>query len=170
MLRLIKYADLDTDTKNTLEFYIEKEFGHIPLVKQTQWASPDWSLFWLNGDKLVSFCNIVIREVHINGQVIKVGGLNNMITPTEHRGKKYSTNLLQAFERVIFEDLNLDAGLLLCADNLVPFYHRLNWRKVDCPVFFEQADGKKQWEANTMMLFNTTPYQPTSIDLNGLPW
>jgi hypothetical protein len=170
MLQLIKYADLDTDIKNTLEFYIEQEFGHIPLVQETHWASPDWSLFWLNGDKLVSFCNIVIREVHINNEVIKVGGLNNMITPAKHRGNKYSTNLLQAFERVIFEDLDLNAGLLLCADNLVPFYQKLNWRKLDCPVFFEQPDGKKQWEANTMMLFDNSAYQPSSIDLNGLPW
>lgn len=170
MLEIIKYSELDSDIINTLEFYIEKEFGHIQLVQQTQWSNPNWTLFWLVDNKLVSFCNIVLRDVLIDGKMVEVAGLNNVITPKEHRGNKYSSILLGAFESFIFNDLDLTAGVLLCSDDLVPFYKKLNWYTVECPVYFEQPIGKKQWEANIMFLTKGNRLNPTSIDLNGLPW
>lgn len=113
---------------------------------------------------------MVIREISIDEQHFKAAGINNVITPKKFRGKGFSKNTLLETKKFLFEDLNLDLGLLLCADDLVPFYKRLGWYKVDCPVYFDQSTEKKIWAANTMLLTNERTLYPQNIDLNGLPW
>ncbi|MFT4567554.1 MAG: putative GNAT family N-acyltransferase [Saprospiraceae bacterium] len=76
----------------------------------------------------------------------KVGGINNVITPKELRGKGYASKLLKEAEHLIFDELKYDLALLLCAEDLIPFYERLNWYKVNCPIYFEQISGVKLWK------------------------
>ncbi len=170
MIVVKKYSELSEQTKDKLNLYIEGEFGHIPIVNETEWAIPDWTIVYYRNNLVATFYNIVEREILIDNKVIKVSGINNVITPKEFRGKGYATKILQETEYIIFEDLNCDLGVLLCADNLIPFYERLNWYKVDCPVYFEQSSGVILWEANTMLLSKNGKMNPQRIKLNGLPW
>lgn len=106
----------------------------------------------------------------IDNNEITIAGINNVITPKQFRGKGYATKLLRETENLIFNDLGSELGILLCADELIPFYERLKWYKVDCPVYFEQSDGENLWEANTMLLTPNKKIVPKQIKLNGLPW
>ena len=71
---------------------------------------------------------------------------------------------------IIKYELKSELGVLLCADEHIPFYKRLNWYKINCPVHFDQSNGKKLWEANTMLLTKKDKWNPKEIDLQGLPW
>jgi hypothetical protein len=170
MIKIQRFSELSTETKGQLDTIIESEFGHIPIVKQTIWASPDWTIINYCEDEIATFFNVVIRVISIDEQHFKAAGINNVITPEKFRGKGFSTNTLSETKKFLFEDLNLDLGLLLCADDLVPFYKRLGWYRVDCPVYFDQPTEKKVWTANTMLLTNKKTLYPQKIDLNGLPW
>lgn len=170
MIKIQRFTELAIETKEQLDIIIESEFGHIPIVKQTSWALPDWTIIYYFENEIATFYNVVIREISIDEQYFKAAGINNVITPEKFRGKGFSTNTLLETKKYLFEDLNLDLGLLLCADDLVPFYKRLGWYKVDCPVYFDQPTEKKVWTANTMLLTNGTTLYPQRIDLNGLPW
>ena len=108
--------------------------------------------------------------ISIDNLDAKIAGINNVITPKEFRGKGYASRILKETESLIFEDLKSDLGVLLCADNLVPFYERLNWYKINCPVYFSQSTGKKVWGANAMILSKKEKIFPSSMELNGLPW
>ena len=170
MIEIKKYPELLEQTKDKLNSYIKGEFGHIPIVNETEWATPDWTIVYYENDLIATFYNIVEREIMIDNKVFKVGGINNVITPKEFRGKGYASKTLRETEHLIFDDLNCDLGVLLCADSLIPFYERLNWYKVDCPVYFEQSSGVKLWESNTMLLTKNEKMSPQRIELNGLPW
>ena len=170
MIEITKYPDLDNGTKSKLENFIEGEFGHIPIVKETEWAKPDWTIILHQNNKIANFYNIIEREIFIDETNVKIAGINNVITPKEFRGNGYASKVLRETEDLIFEDLKSQLGVLLCADDLVPFYKRLKWYKIDCPVYFEQSDRKRLWKANTMLLTKKDKLNPKKIDLNGLPW
>jgi hypothetical protein len=170
MVEVKKYSELTHRIKEKLNSFIDVEFGHIPIVKETEWATPDWTIIQYEHGEIATFYNIVIRNIKIDGETFKVSGINNVITPKEFRGKGYASKTLRETEYLIFDNLNCDLGVLLCADELVSFYEKLNWHKVDCPVYFEQSSGQKSWTANTMILTKNGPLNPSKIDLNGVPW
>jgi hypothetical protein len=170
MIKIERYTELAIETKQKLEIIIENEFGHIPIVRETSWASPDWTIIYYHENEIATFYNVVVREVSIDEKLYKAAGINNVITPENFRGRGFSTKTLLETKEYLFHDLNLDLGLLLCADDLVPFYKRIGWHKVDCPVYFDQPTGKNIWTANTMLWTKEIAMQPHKIDLNGLPW
>jgi len=171
MIEIKRYNELSSEIKQQLDFYIQAAFGKSRFVQKTKWAIPHWNIIHFSNREIFSFYNVVERSVRFDNLFLKVAGINSVITPEKHSGKGFATHTLQQTKDFLFNDLNCDAGLLLCADSLVPFYERLNWRKVVCPVYVDQPDGKLLWPANTMILFKEPEeVNPTEIDLNGLPW
>jgi len=170
MIRTFKHTELSDEIRGKINSCIHDEFGHIPIVAETEWANPDWTIVYYEGSEIAMFYNIVEREVDIDGKAYKAGGVNNVITPKAFRGKGHASKVLKSTAQFLFNDLSCDMGLLLCADNLIPFYKRLNWYTVDCPVYFSQSSGRKLWTANTMLLSKTEKLVPREIDLKGLPW
>ena len=169
-MEIIKYSEINKETKSQLGNFIDGEFGHIPIVKATEWAMPNWTIILYKNNEIATFYNIVERKILVDDVEAKIAGVNNVITPKKFRGNGYASKVLRETEGFIFDDLKSELGVLLCADALIPFYERMNWYKVDCPVYFEQSDGKKLWKANTMLLTKKNKLNPKKIDLNGLPW
>jgi len=170
MIIVYKYAALSPEWRNEMAALAELEFGDVPFVKNTTWATPDWSVLKFDGDELVSFYNVVERNIEVDGEPMKAGGINNVITKREHRGKGLASLLLKETALFLFEDLHCDLGLLLCADDLVNFYRKHSWYKVDCMLTYDQPDGKRDYTSNIMCLSQSTPLTPAKIDLKGLPW
>ena len=170
MIEINKYTELSRHTRDQLNSCINSEFGHIPIVNETEWATPNWTIIYYDNTQIATFYNIVEREITIDNKNFRIGGINNLITPKKFRGKGYASKILRETEHLIFEDLNCDMGVLLCADNLITFYERLNWYKIECPVYFEQSSGEKLWGANVLFLSRDGKMSPKKIELNGLPW
>ena len=170
MIKITKYAELTYAEKNTIAELIEEEFGEIQIVKETEWTEPDWTIIYYQENKIVSVYNIIEREILLDSSPIKALGINNVITPKEERGKGYSSKLLRETESLVFDQFKSKIGLLLCADAMLPFYERLNWYKINCPVYFDQSNGIKTWAANCMLLTQNERLHPLEINLNGLPW
>ncbi len=170
MIQISQYEQLPDDVRQLLNDYIHAEFGHIPIVRETTWAKPDWTLLYKKEDAIVSFYNIVERDILIDGKSCKVAGVNNVITPSTFRGEGYSTKLLNETTPFLFDKLQATHGLLLCADAMIPFYQRLGWYTVNSEVYFDQPSGRKRWAANTMLLSPDKAIMPAVIDLQGLPW
>ena len=170
MIDLIKYDKLEVSIKEKLNSYITIEFGHIPIVQETEWAEPDWTVIYSEEDEIKTFCNIIEREILVDDVKMKIGGINNVITPKQFRGNGYAGQILRRAGNIIFDELNCELGLLLCSDDLVPYYEKLAWYKLDCPVYFEQSTGEKLWKANAMFLSRKEQFTPQEVKLNGLPW
>jgi hypothetical protein len=170
MITKQKTCELDGSLRLELESRGQTEFGHIPLVANTQWAAPDWTVICYANDEIASFCHVVEREVSVDGSPVKVGGLNNVIASPRHRGKGHTSRMLREVRPFILETLKCQLGLLLCADELVPFYKRLQWYQTDCPAYYQQKSGEHLWTGNTMLLSDQEPIAPQRIHLNGLPW
>ncbi len=80
MIEITKYSELDSQTKNKLQDYINSEFGDIPIVKETQWATPNWTIILYKENEIATFYNIVERSVLIDGSKVN----NPRGKPTRH--------------------------------------------------------------------------------------
>lgn len=173
MIKLLDFATLQPELKQQLDHHIAQEFGQVPFVLEREWAQPDWVFTLYAEEQLVAFYNVVLREVSFDGEIYRVAGINNVITPAAHRGKGYASRLLQETKALLFEQLGCGLGLLLCADALVPFYSRLGWYKLgDCALYYQQPGGEQYYDSNTMLQSYTLQpqFSPKHIHLNGLPW
>lgn len=171
MVSIVKYDELTKDQRCLQNELIAKEFGHIPIVANTKWASPDWTIMRHENDVIVAFYNVISRRIIIDDKQVEAIGINNVITPPEHRGKSFAFDMLKSTQIEMLDKLDAELGLLLCADHMIPFYSRLGWYAVDCPVYFEQNGQQNLWLANTMLLSRDGErLSPPFINLNGLPW
>ncbi|WP_439879908.1 GNAT family N-acetyltransferase [Pontibacter sp. MBLB2868] len=172
MIKSISYVNLSPETRAELQHHIDNEFGHVAFVQAHTWAQPDWSVIKYEGNSIAAFYNIVVRDVTIDGQLYKVAGINNVITPKAYRGKGFATEVLRTTEKLLFKELECSYGLLLCADALLPFYSRLGWYLVQASLYYDQPSGKQLYDSNVMILTpnHSAHIMPSEINLNGLPW
>lgn len=170
-IQVFEHEHLPGDRRPELAVAAGNEFDRFPIVRETRWAVPDWSVLGIVDDRLACFYNIVLRTVCFDGRPARVAGLNNLVTLPDYKGKGYASHLLRETEPLWFGRLGAAYGLLLCADALLPFYERLGWYSVSSAVRFAQPGGMRTWAANCMLL---APHgrrsRPTEIDLQGLPW
>jgi GNAT superfamily N-acetyltransferase len=170
-IEVARCADLPAAEWERLEEIAEREFGQYALVRETEWAQPDWCYRAFDGAELVVFHNIILRTVRVDAVDIRVAGLNNMITLPAFRGRGAASRLLRETQPRWFDELQAEIGLLLCADALVPFYSRVGWQRLDARVTYYQTAGPRTWPANCMVLDPKGLIgSPREVDLRGLPW
>jgi predicted N-acetyltransferase YhbS len=168
-IQISRYRELDVARREQIDDAAWVEFEKYAIVRETEWAEADWSFLGFDGDELVAYFNLVDRVVSVDDVPVRVAGLNNMVTLPGHRGKGHASRLLREGQPRWF-DLGFQAGLLLCADALVPFYARLGWRRAECPVVYAQPDGEWTWKASCMLLEREPLVALRRIDLCGAPW
>lgn len=171
-IQALEYDRLPEARRSELAAAASNEFDRFPIVRQTTWAVPDWSVLGTVDTRLACFYHAVLRDVRFDGEAVPVVGLNNLITLPPYKGRGLASRLLQETESLWFGTLGARCGLLLCADALVPFYERLGWRSVPSAVRFAQPGMPPQtWAANCMLLSpDRREASPQVIDLAGLPW
>jgi hypothetical protein len=158
--------------KAELRARVQREFGHVPIVKNHVWADPDWIITGSIDERVVSFLNLIDRKAVADEKSVHLFGLNNVITESDCRRKGYSFALNnKALEFMKKQDPKA-YGLLFCADDLVPFYEKMSWQSFYGSVLVSQPSGKKKWPSNCMIhcLGRNETFEPKEIDLCGLPW
>jgi GNAT superfamily N-acetyltransferase len=170
-VQLSRYRELGSELRDLIDQAAWAEFEQYAIVRETQWAEPEWSFLGFEDGALVAYFNLVERVVRIDDRPVRVAGLNNMVTLRAHRGKGHASRLLRQAQPRWSSELGAEAGLLLCADALVPFYSRLGWRRLLVPVVYRQPGEERVWSANCMLLeFGNEFVANRRVDLCGLPW
>ena len=153
-----------------LKSRVDREFGSAPIVREHVWAEPTWVFLGLVDEQLVSFLNIVDRQVLADGEPAHFFGLNNVITEPQNRGQGYSRQLNQAATEFMGNTDQNAYGFLFCADALIPFYTKLGWQPFEGEVTISQPAGDKVWPSNAM-IYNIAGCRAwKTVHLCGLPW
>lgn len=152
----------------------EHFFGSLPLTAKYSWARAKetrFNIFIYKDDEIVSRVRIISRKAQIDSEKIQFGGIGGVMTAPAHQRKGFATLALREAERLIFQVLNARLGVLLCLPELVSFYQRFGWRRVECPVTFEQPAGMVVWSESAMFLPKAGEnWIPRTFDLCGLPF
>jgi predicted GNAT family N-acyltransferase len=148
-----------------------EEFGHIPVIRETTWANPDWHVAFISDGRVLSFLSIIERQVSFDREVVKVVGISNVITMECHRHKGLGTLIMQKAQEIMSVCLQADFGLLLCSNDVTPFYARLGWVNTRARLSFDQPTGKREWGKDVLIYSpRGKPCDCMNIDLRGLPW
>jgi hypothetical protein len=172
VMRIERYLaiELPATLQEELEKRADREFGNVPIVREHVWAEPTWAFLGFVDEQLVSFLNIVDREVRADGNPVHFFGLNNVITEPQHRGRGYSNRLNSAAIAFMSESDPDACGFLFCADDLIPFYENLGWKKFAGEVIVSQPSGDKRWPSNAMFYDLSRSRSWMTVHLCGPPW
>jgi len=135
------------------------------------WSDAEWHVLLRVDGQLVSHVEIVERTGTVAGRPVKLGGIGGVVTLPEWRGQGLATATLERAAAFMRDELQVAFGLLICGQNMIPFYSRLGWQVVEGPLTFDQSGGKVVFDDMTMVLPCAGENWPEgTIDLCGLPW
>ena len=124
---------------------------------------------FVEGD-LVSRVGILKRVVSVGDDVVVVGGISGVTTLAGYRRRGYATALMTSAQKFLKDELPASFGLLICNENLRPFYERLGWKQVPGPTSYAQPAGSEKCKGITMVFECGRPWPAGPIDLCGYPW
>lgn len=131
----------------------------------------EWRVLIWAGGQLASHVGISRRVVTVGGRDVVVGAVGGVWTAPEFRGQGLARQAMQTATHFLSEELQVEAGLLICREPVAPFYERVGWQRVQGPVVFDQPSGKVTWQLPILVaLCRLDEWPEGTIDLRGLPW
>jgi hypothetical protein len=138
-----------------------------------QWAPPQWSVLgWTAEGRLITHVGIVTREGTLDAVPVKIGGIGSVKTHPQAQGRGYASAALRRAATALEDDHHVDFSLLVCQEQLLPFYERLGWLSFPGRLIVEQPGGSIVFTVNHPMVLPGVCPAPHEgvIDLRGLPW
>lgn len=137
-----------------------------------EWAGAQWGVFVRDdaGD-LISYTGVVRREGYLDGSPASIGGVGGIATHPLHRGRGYAAlGMGRALDFLAGRDT--DFALLVCRDELVPYYEGLGWRLFGGTVLTTQFGEPETFTFNRVMVGDLKSAAPDTgtIDLRGPAW
>ena len=162
-------GDMTPSEQEHVDHLIGQVFG-AEVVGYT-WADVDWHVLgWVEG-KLASHVEIIERTGTVGGQPVRLGGIGGVASAADWRRRGLATLAMEKAAEFMCGGLDVEFGLLICGQEMVPFYRRLGWKVVDAPLVFDQPEGKVTFDDVVMVLpCKGQDWPAGTIDLCGLPW
>lgn len=144
-----------------------------PAQKTIAWASPAWGiLVWDDEGALVGYVGIVAREATLDGRAVRVGGIGGVKTHPAARGQGYARAALGRAATFMADELGAAFGVLVCREELLPFYGALGWQPFAGTMLVEQPGGTVPFTFNRPLVLTLREPAPQggTLDLRGRPW
>ncbi|WP_119067778.1 GNAT family N-acetyltransferase [Rubrobacter indicoceani] len=152
---------------------------HVEIFRTASWypGRPDYRL-WIEGSDgaLVAHLNFEQRSVSVGDKEIMIAGVGGVATRPDLQGKGLGKRLMVELRRVLIEETLVGFGYLGCREEVVGFYERAGWRRIDQETWeIDPATGRRTFSigpnlilpANSLLL--DWPGAGT-IDLRGMWW
>ena len=134
------------------------------LGRKMEWAPPRWHLAYWNNDEAICHVGIILRRGTLNGVEVAIGGVEGVATSPASEG------LVRALD--FLKELSVDFGLLICREELIPFYRKRGWNLYTDPVAIIQSGKRTFFSLSSVMVcpIGIASKIEGTIDLNGPPW
>lgn len=141
--------------------------------RSIEWATAQWSVICFDADGgAICHVGVVLRDARWNDRPVKVGGVGGVKTHPESRGRGFATQGIRRALDYFQEQGDVDFGLLVCEQVLVPFYERLGWYTFPGELLVTQQRTTVPFTFNLPMITPLQLQEPLTgtIDLLGPPW
>src|SRR5205085_1096068 len=108
-----------------------------------RWRGKDWHILAEMDGRAVSHVGLLQHTVTVGEHSVKVCGIGGVVTSAEAHGKGYASRAMRYAEDFMCREWAVAFGLLFCREQLVQFYERLGWLRVNEPVEIEQPSGTR---------------------------
>jgi aminoglycoside 2'-N-acetyltransferase I len=155
------------------EKYMTAEIDRLSFTDgggDIEWGDSQWLVMgWVDGT-IVSQVGILVREVCVGEQKIRVGGVGGVATHPGYRRHGYAGLLLWASEQFM-RDLGLPFGLLVCGEERKSYYASFGWQPIDNRTIFQNQGKDREMDGVMMMLpLKDETWPDGLLNLNGKPW
>ena len=102
-----------------------------------------------------------------------LGGIGGVATLPDWRRHGYAGAAMRTAAEFMRNELRVEFGLLICGDQMLPYYCKLGWQLIAGPLMFDQPKGKTTFDASTKIMVLPSrkhDWPPGVIDLCGPPW
>lgn len=150
--------------------YPPEEFARHP-GRAREWLPPEWGVLVSVGGRIVSYTGIVATGGDVDERAARIGGVGSIATDPRHRGQGYAGRSIDmAIEWL--ERQRAAFALLVCRDELVPYYSALGWRLFEGDLRVTQFGVPETFVFNRVMVRDVVDEAPKGgvIDLHGPPW
>ncbi|MEZ6048297.1 MAG: GNAT family N-acetyltransferase [Planctomycetaceae bacterium] len=131
----------------------EAEFSHLPVTKKYEWTvGGDYNILLDVNGEFVGYVGVMRREILLDSQQRLIAAVRGLVIDPQWRSQGLGMLLMKEAHKVIFSTLKVEYGVLLCLDELVPFYRTLGWQTLACQVFVENQGRKVPWSEMAMIL------------------
>jgi predicted acetyltransferase len=147
--------------------------GEPVRLMRYRWASdPSWRVIAREDGQVVSHASIHEREVLVNGEPVRIGGIGAVMTAPEHQGRGLATAVLRRAHQLMCEELQVPFALLICLEHRQSLYEGLGWQVMEVVLEAEQPDSKVVMDDVLVMGLSCGELHLPSgvIDLCGSPW
>ncbi len=121
---------------------------------------------------LVSYVGVLLREGLLDGEPVLIGGIGGVKTHPDSRGMGLAALGMEKATEWLVEAGQADFGLLVCQDELLDYYGRLDWKVFEGTLLTEQNGEKAEFTFNRVMTRDLQGAAPIDgvIDLLGPAW
>lgn len=136
-----------------------------------RWRPKDLHIFVDVNRRAETHVGLLQHSVTVDGRTVLVAGVGGVVTALGSHNKGYATHAMRYAGDFMCSEWGVDFGLLFCRDQLVGFYERLGWQKVEDAVEIEQPEGPRESPMNVMIRPCRQKSWPEGpVRLNSLPW
>ncbi len=141
-------------------------------VDDYEWiADYAWYILVEVDGELVSTLGMVERLATVGGLPIRLGGIGNVATLPDWRGRGLARAALARAVEFLAGERGAEFCLLFCEPHRISFYSQLGWQLIEAPLTFQQSSGPLVYPGHAMVLSCTgRPWLQRPVDLGGLPW
>jgi predicted N-acetyltransferase YhbS len=154
--------------------YPETMLSRTLVVKQTLWATPEWSILVWEDDELIARVGLILREIICNGEKKLVGGIGSVMAhPERQKSKGLASAAINDAIKFFDEEHKAAFAILFSGPRMIEFYKRLQWKPFDGEVFVEQPrKGRVKFQDSTVLVMDIKEQAPLNgiLDLHGPPW
>ena len=161
--------DLTPEERKFIDDWLHCVFGEADAG--IEWERGERSVVIRADGQIVSYLEIIEREILVGDQPLRVGGIGNVVTVDGWKRRGLASSTMRVAAEIFCEELQVDFGLLICEHSLTSFYERLGWHAVDEPLVVDQPGGPLTMSEVAMVYSCRCESWPEGrIDLRGLPW
>jgi RimJ/RimL family protein N-acetyltransferase/predicted N-acetyltransferase YhbS len=172
--RVADLSDADRDEVRALSLAVYPPEQWIDWPgRHLEWSTPEWCVRVRGeGDTLVSYVGVYVREAECNGRLVRIGGIGNVKThPAARRHGFAALGIRRAIE-FFREQPAVAFALLVCEPQLLAYYSRFGWREFAGQLLVRQRGAVAEFTFERVMTLGLSADGPTAgtIDLRGPPW
>ena len=128
-----------------------------------------WSVLAKPDQRVVAHTGILYRVIRVGDVWVPVGGLSNVMTLPEARGRGYARAVVSSAAAFVGVWLWAPFAVVLCAPECAAFYQALGWRETNAPISCEQQALLNR-VAMVLPCQGEADWPSGPIDLCGAPW
>ena len=167
-------ARLDAEIRRGLCVCFPPDVDVFSQTRKWHGCGPAWSVVLEDGPAVIAHLGAVERTVDMDGELVRVAGLQNVYVLPVFRGKGYADQVLNA-AMVEAGRQGYDCGLLFCIPKIVHVYARCGWKTMEnVDVVRVDNDGQEKPlpGVNVAMYYplRRKELAPRRIHLRGNDW